>query len=555
MRHQRSLVAGVSRSLLLLASVAPGGSLWAEDAKPIAVSRLLPAGGQVGTTVDVTASGNFPTWPVEVWTDRGTLDWQPQEEAGHFRVTIPPNESLGLHQIRFHDRQGATVVKPFVVGPVAESSESEPNNTRMEATLLENLPLTVNGVLEKAGDVDCFGVHLQAGETIVAALTANRVLASPMDAVLDLVDEGGAYLARNLDATGLDPRLAYTAVRDGLHIVRVYGFPSTPNSSIQLAGSENSLYRLTVTKNGFLSGCLPTVAAASPTTPLAACGWDLPTGLTLPALVASPPLLPGSTSWLGVPGIAGLAEVSLVENVPIFTATTAAANADPLRPPFLVSGQFREPEDSHTFRVALGKDEKLQLQLASQTAGFEADPLLVIRDQDGTVRRAKQEREASGSWTAPAEGVYAFSLRDRRGRAGPGYLYRLAVLPERPSVSVSVAADQFTTQAGKDLSLEINVGRQFGFADTVTVSLTEAPDGVTAESVTSTNEGDAAKKVSLTLKATAPTSGRLRLVATHTVTSDNEPKATLPVTFGTASLLDAWLTVLPAEEKTKESDE
>ena len=43
--------------------------------------------------------------------------------------------------------------------------------------------------------------------------------------------------------------------------------------------------------------------------------------------------------------------------------------------------------------------------------------------------------------------------------------------------------------------------------------------------------------------------------ATHTVTSDNEPKATIPVTFGTASLLDAWLTVLPAEETTKESDE
>lgn len=519
----------------------------AEEAKPPTLSSFVPAGGQEGTTVDVTASGEFPTWPLEVWTDRGGLVWKPLEEAGHFEVTIPPAGSLGLHRVRLHDSNGATVVKPFLVGNVVESAETEPNNILAEATPLEALPQTVNGRLEKSGDVDSFRVHLQAGETLVAALEANRLLGSPVDAVVELVDEGGAYLARNLDATGLDPRLAYTAKRDGIHIVRVYGFPSAPNSTIGLAGGADYLYRLTLTTGGFVSGCLPSVATENVATALTPVGWNLPG--TPPPLAIAP--VGDRMTWVAFPDMAGIAEVPVVAGTRVTIAGPHATAEGSLTPPFIASGVFTHPDEEHRYVVDASKDQKLLVRIESQKAGFEADPLLVIRDAEGASLQAKPERDAAITWSAPADGRYHFDVRDRRGRSGPGHLYRLTVEPEQPTFAATVAADAFTAKVGEPLTIEIAIDRKHGFAEAVEFALDLAPEGVTAEPVISPSEGDTAKKVTLTLTATSPASGVVRLIARPT-TEDAGPSAATPtpVTFGSDALLEAWLTILPAPQAT-----
>lgn len=542
-RHSRRLLA------CLGVMVVAGFPLFAtaEEAKPPSLSRFAPAGGQAGTTVEVTASGEFPTWPLEAWTDRGGLVWKPLEEAGHFEVAIPTTGSLGLHRVRFHDSNGATAVKRFLVGNVVESAETEPNNSPTEATRVEALPQTINGHLEKAGDVDSFRVQLQAGETLVAALEANRLLGSPVDAVLELVDESGAYLARNLDATGLDPRLAYTAVRDGVCVIRVYGFPSDPNSTIGLAGGADYLYRLTLASGGFVSGSLPAVTIANATTTLSPVGWNLPENLAPLSITPTGE----ATAWVGFPGVAGILEVPMVDCRNPVAGANASDDA-PLTPPFLASGQFTQVDEEHRYIVTAVKDQKLQVRLESQKVGLEADPLLVIRDAEGTSLQAKPERDASFAWSAPADGNYRFDVRDRRGRFGPGFLYRLTVEPEVPAVSATVSADSFTAKPGEPLSIEITVSRQFGFAESLEFVLALAPEGVTADPTISAGEGDTAKKVSLTLTATAAASGPLRIISRPapgdaTAGPSESPAAKASnVTFGTDALLEAWLTVLPA---------
>ena len=124
---------------------------------------------------------------------------------------------------------------PFVVGTLPEMLEQEPNNG-LDQVQESQLPVTINGRLERSGDIDVYAVRLQKGETLVASLEANRILASPMDGVLQICDDAGFVIEQNDDCRGLDPQMAFTAPRDGAYRLRVFAFPSTPNSTIRFAG-------------------------------------------------------------------------------------------------------------------------------------------------------------------------------------------------------------------------------------------------------------------------------------------------------------------------------
>ncbi|MDA0970402.1 MAG: hypothetical protein O3A60_08200, partial [Planctomycetota bacterium] len=293
---------------------------------------------------------------------------------------------------------------------------------------------------------------------------------------------------------------------------------------------------------GLLTGCLPAVAAAAAETSLRACGFAVPENLS--PITA----LPGKQQslWAAFPGVPGVIELPVVATAPLPIGAAADELSQPLSPPFVASGQFTTADEEHRFCVAAVKDQKLQVRLESQAAGFEADPLLAIHDAEGAVLVAKQERDASLSWAAAQDGLVTFAVRDRRGRCGPGHLYRLSVEPETPAFTASVSADQFTATVGEPLAIEISINRQFGFAEPITFSLAGSPDGVTAEPVTSANEGDAAKKVTLLLTAIKPASGPLRIVATPEVQRASQTAAVQPVPGGRDSLGVIWLTVVSA---------
>ncbi len=114
---------------------------------------------------------------------------------------------------------------PFVVGLIPEMTETEPNNRLTESNSAASPSVTLNGVLEKSGDVDCYAVALKSGHTLVASLQANRVLNSPMDGVLQLVNNRGTVLVQNDDDSGIDPLLSFTAPSDGTFYVRTFAFP------------------------------------------------------------------------------------------------------------------------------------------------------------------------------------------------------------------------------------------------------------------------------------------------------------------------------------------
>jgi len=86
---------------------------------------------------------------------------------------------------------------PFAVDTLPESFEKESNNTIKSAQKVK-LPLIINGRIDRPGDVDVYRFEGKAGEEIVAEIMARR-LESPLDSILRLTDGNGRQIAINDD--------------------------------------------------------------------------------------------------------------------------------------------------------------------------------------------------------------------------------------------------------------------------------------------------------------------------------------------------------------------
>src|SRR5262245_55328538 len=137
----------------LLISFCVLGFLCGESrSAPPTVTYLYPAGGQRGTKLEVTARGTFERWPVQVWTSDKPLTASAGKDKGKLSISIAADAVPGIHWLRLHDAQGASTPRPFLVGMLPDVAEKEPNDEAVNAQVV-SLPATVNGRLEKPGDV------------------------------------------------------------------------------------------------------------------------------------------------------------------------------------------------------------------------------------------------------------------------------------------------------------------------------------------------------------------------------------------------------------------
>src|SRR4030095_4427626 len=127
---------------------------------------------------------------------------------GRFQAQIADDAILGPRLVRLFNDAGASAPRIFVVGQGPESAEVEPNNHFKSAQAVSNMPVTINGRLDKNGDVDAFGLKLREGEWLDARVDAYTLM-SEVDAVLRLVTSTGEPLAWNHDFITLDPRLVW----------------------------------------------------------------------------------------------------------------------------------------------------------------------------------------------------------------------------------------------------------------------------------------------------------------------------------------------------------
>jgi hypothetical protein len=90
---------------------------------------------------------------------------------------------------------------PFSLDPLPDEFEREPNNAVAAAQPVE-LPVVINGRIDRPDDRDVYRFAGKAGDTVVAEVHARR-LDSPLDSVIKLTDSSGRLLAYSDDREDL----------------------------------------------------------------------------------------------------------------------------------------------------------------------------------------------------------------------------------------------------------------------------------------------------------------------------------------------------------------
>ncbi len=519
----------------LFVALAPAGA-----AAPT-LTYLFPAGARRGTTVEVTAGGAFARWPVRAWASGTGVTVTAGKEKGKLSVTVAPDAAPGTYWLRLHDDEGASVARPFLVGTLPEVVEQEPNDDPSKPQVLPEARVVVNGRLAKRGDVDGFAVPLRKGQTLVASLEANRVLGSPMDAVLQVVSEKGFVLAESNDERSLDPQLAFAAPADGRYVVRTFAFPEKPDASVQFAGGEQFIYRLTLTTAGFADHAFPLAVARAAPGRVELVGWNVP------AAAKSVPVTPGDGPEATAfhPEVANAVPVR-VEPHP---TTVKAGPHDRQHPlaitlPVTVSGRLA-PGGVDAFTFEAKKGDQLLFQVESRSLGFPLDAVLRLSDAAGKelarVDDTGNRPDPELSFKAPRDGAYRVEVSDLHSEGGPRYAYRLRALRPGPDYDLTLKEDRFVLSPGKPLDLPVTVNRRQGFAEVIEVSAQGLPPGVTAAPVRSAAGGASAGAVVLRLTAAGGVvSGPFRVVGRVA----GKEGLTRHARLAPAGAVPAWLTVV-----------
>ena len=550
-------------SLLTVATMVFGPAV--ATSAPPTLTHLFPAGGQRGSRIVTTCTGEFD-WPVQVWAPG--VDVVPMEEKGKLEISVPQDLAADRVWIRLYNEEGISSAAPFLIGGFKEFDEQEPNNSLRDALVVTDSSVSLNGLLQANGDVDAFAVSLDAGQTLVAAVDANTRLGSAMDAILQVVSTDGFVLAENHDDVGLDPGLSFTAAKTGTYIIRIFAFPSAPNSSIVFAGQAGFIYRLSLTTGPFITHAIPLVVSQADPGEVEVLGWNIPPGTMLSVVKFGGTLLGDHQEFdpLGPLRISpdtrlgfafeqqfgGAARVRLAPYPSVAVASDTDAD-EPIQlvPPVTVTGRLRTPGEVAEYHLPLVKGRQVIISVESQSLNLPLAPLVRLIDPAGDVVAQVDDRtksrEAVMTHVAAQDGDYRLTVGEQFGHGGERYFYCLSVRLQEPDFELSASADSITVTTEKPTEFELNISRRHAPDEPlgpITIEAVGLPPGVTAPAVVSEPEGPTASKVNLQFSTTGESfSGPIRIVGTASEPREVKRFARTPARLA-ACLETIWLTAV-----------
>jgi hypothetical protein len=470
------------------------------------LTHLYPVAVQVGTTTTVTAVGKFTPWPPQVWTDTPGICFSAEKTNGQFTIEVRADAAVGPHLVRVFNEAGASAPRFLMVTADQQGKETEPNDEFAKAPMVASLSATINARLDKSGDVDSYKLWLEAGQTLIASVEAYR-LASPMDAVLRLVDPHGREIALNHDdGRTFDPLLVWEAPAAGAYILQVFGFALPATSEAKFTGSDACVYRLHLSGGPQIRYTLPLGISRAGTTKLRAFGWNLGVLAEREYAVDGTRFPPGSreATW-HPPEVENALTLALGDGPELLESEIRQLPAwsPGLAAPFAVTGCIEKigEEDPFIFRAVKG--EQLLLEIQSASLGFPLDALLTIQNAGGKELVRNDDGDTADpqlAWTAPESGNYMAVVRSVLHRAGADHLYRLSIQPARPQLKATIEQSAFAIAPGKTIAIKVAANRIRGFKSKATASIVGLPEGLTASPV-ELNETE--KEITLQLVAAA----------------------------------------------------
>lgn len=542
---------GLTVALLVVAHAV----VAARAADEAGLTHLVPSGGQQGKSVEVVLLGTLNGGDQRrAWASHPGLSVEFGKKADRVQVVIKPDVPPGRHFLRMANAGAASPLLPFVVSPIAEVSEKEPNGRIADAQKFDATPRVVNGVLSESRDVDTFGVPLKAGQTLVVAMMAHTELGSPMDGLLQIVTEKGFVVAQDDDSLGLDAFVTFTPKRDGQYFIRTFAFPVKTNSTIGLASGKDFVYRLTITSGPYVDFTVPAAFSVKAPSQLLVAGWNL---TDAQAKWTIDPKTTGVGGRYTQPHWANTVSLKPVKHsVVVEVEPNGRKQPQAVSVPATVSGRIEKDKDRDVFEFNAVKGKPLRVSVESRRLGYPLDPVLRISDSKGktlteTDTRSADKIDETVNWTPPADGKFQVEVRDLFEHGGERFVYRLTIEPA--PVRVAATVEKGVWELGpKTLDLKVAVVRSGGFDKPVRFELADVPPGVEAAAVISEPKGASAKAVTLKIQRKPDgkaVGGTLRIVGR--VEGEKVPVAvaTAPIPRLTDRSEFLWLVVKPAAKK------
>ena len=247
-------------------------------AQKLTMGYLYPAGGQVGTTVEVEAGGLNINRATKVLFShpgiKGTLEAIEESQSERrkrrrlndqsspqladrikIHVTIDASVPCGLYDLRLQGPKGVSNMLPFEVASYPnylENQKLKPN----KPNIVETLPAVLCGQVTPGG-IDYFKFSGQKGDTIVIAVKGRQLVPYIADAVpgwfqpvIKLLGPNGREVAYSDDYHhNVDPVIITCLPRDGKYTLMIH--------DAIYRGRQDFNYRIQIGKIPFVTGRYP----------------------------------------------------------------------------------------------------------------------------------------------------------------------------------------------------------------------------------------------------------------------------------------------------------
>jgi hypothetical protein len=563
---------------------------------------LSPNGGRASTTFELTLSGQdleepegllfsqpgikadpigTPNRPKPDPRMRRPNPGQPQAlTTARFKVTIPADTAVGIHDVRLVSRWGISNPRAFVVGDLAEVLEKEPNDDVDKAQRVE-LNSTINGTISTPTDVDYYVFAGKKGQRVLASCLSSSI-DSRLLAAVELYDPAGRLLTSNRNYSGTDALLDATLPADGDYQVRVFCFTYTQ-------GSPQHFYRLSITTAPWIDAVYPPMVEPGKPTPVTVYGRNLPGGQPDPSAVLDgcvlekltatiePPKDPEAAHRLRYAGYVAPKSAALdgfayrvrndagTSNPYLITFARApvvldrgdnddAEHAQEIPLPCEIAGRIEARRDHDWYSFTAHRGEVYSIEAYADRIGAPMNLYFALRNAKGqTVAQSADSNEVLHPqqffsrtddpqryrFSVPADGTYTLMVTSREAsiQCGPRDLYRVRIAPEQPDFRLIVmppstnSPEGCTLHQGGHQYYAVHVWRLDGFNGDVTLRAEGLPAGVSCPTQTvagTTKQGVLALNAGPEAESWT---GRIRVIGTATIAGREVVREARPATI------------------------
>lgn len=443
----------------------------------------MPMGGQVGTQVAVTISGeHLEDADQLVFSDpritaSRKLNTSGMPEADQYVVSIAADCPTGLYESRIVTRLGISSSRTFCVGSLPEVVQTTPNTSLATAMPLP-LNSICNGVMTQRA-VDHYQFEARMGQRLIVDC-ATRGIDSKLDAVVIVADAAGRDLLVERRGGVLD----FKVPADGKYVVKVH--------ELTFKGGPAFYYRLRLE--------------------------ELPLEAPIVRMPSTKPV--NSFSWppQGLPDVASVTEVE---------PNNDRKQAQKITLPCDVAGAFYPAADVDTFEFEAKKGDVWWVEVASERFGLPTDPAILVQHiaREGDGEKLTDVAEFSdipspvkvssngyaydgppynagtsdilGKLEIKQDGLHRLQISDLFGgtRNDPRNVYRLVIRKAAPDFAVvawalhmelrngdrNAVSKPLALRGGSTMALEVVAIRRDGFQGEIDLQMENLPEGVTAQ--------------------------------------------------------------------------